>query len=103
MNACASEFRDVLEDWNMIDCGAVDSVPDATTDWRHSPLVCSVSPAPPTAWAVISASRDHRQVVEAVGARVGHGVARVVPSVPAVGSQPSTTCSVAAEVFATVP
>src|ERR1700757_5189946 len=103
MNAWAVEISPVLLDWNMTCWLAVDSVPLATTDWFHCPLHCRVSPAGPTAWAVISACSHHRQVVAAVGASGGHGVARVVPRVPAVGSQPRTAWKVAAEVVAIVP
>src|SRR5690348_14726358 len=100
MNACASEFRPVLLERNWTIWGAVERVPEATTDMRSAPFTCSVRPAPPTAWATQIASSSQRQVVDAVGASVGHGVARVVPSVPAVGSQPRTIWNVAAAVFA---
>src|SRR6266705_3496054 len=87
--ACAVATRPVFCVPNRTSWFAVASVPDATTDIRSSPLVFSVSPAEPT--------------VAAVGASVGHGVASVVPSVPGVGSQPSTNWNVAAAVVAMVP
>lgn len=89
---------------NMICWFAVDRVPEATTDCSHLPLVCSVRPVvPPTACAVISARISQQHVTDAVGASVGHGVARVVPMVPGVGFQINVIATVAAEVVATVP
>src|SRR6266702_630719 len=101
--ACAVATRPVFCVPNRTSWFAVASVPDATTDIRSSPLVFSVSPAEPTAEALMTASSHQTQVVAAVGASVGHGVASVVPSVPGVGSQPSTNWNVAAAVVAMVP
>ncbi len=101
--ACAVEIRPVEFVRNMTLCGTVDRVPDATTDIRSSPLTCNVSPVGPTACDTISACSVHTHVVAAVGASVGHGVARVVPSVPTVGSQPRTKLNVAAHVVAMLP
>src|SRR5215469_4411437 len=101
--ACAVDTRPV--DWlpNRISWLFVARTPVATTDMRRYPLVFSVSPALPTALAEMTASSHQTQVVAAVGASVGHGVASVVPSVPTVGSQPRTNWNVAAEVVAMVP
>src|SRR5215472_2651310 len=101
--ACAVETRPVFCDWKMIFWFAVDRTPCATTDMSSQPFVFSVSPALPTALAEMTACRYQTQVVAAVGASVGHGVASVVPSVPTVGSQPRTNWNVAAAVVAIVP
>src|SRR5216684_562616 len=80
----------------------VGTPPDATDSTRHVPFTWNVAVLVRNAVHVYHASSRHGQVMAAVGARAP---ATAMPwfFVPAVGSMPRATASVAADVVAVVP